>query len=164
MQRKKGKEKKNEECEFGIIAMNFNKCISAKNRLQNGNLSEIHLCVDGKVKTKAETANYSTAIRAVSVPGETVLERWAEKSHLSEEKAEGGKALYWGSSVEAAVCSKQGKYRWGEGRGGEGFVRLFANPVTVYLENPGTCGRLFEPRRGSGSFPGAVTNTEKWSR
>lgn len=100
--------------------MNFNKCISAKNRLQNGNLSEIHLCVDGKVKTKAETANYSTAIRAVSVPGETVLERWAEKSHLSEEKAEGGKALYWGSSVEAAVCSKQGKYRWGggEGRGG----------------------------------------------
>lgn len=52
------------------------------------------------------------------MPGETVLERWAEKSHLSEEKAEGGKALYWGSSVEAAVCSKQGKYRWGEGRGG----------------------------------------------
>lgn len=141
--------------------MNFNKCISAKNRLQNGNLSEIHLCVDGKVKTKAETANYSTAIRAVSVPGETVLERWAEKSHLSEEKAEGGKVLYWGSLVEAAMCSKQGKYRWG--RGEEGFVRLFANPVIVYLENPGTCGRLFEPRRGSGSFPGAVTNTEKWS-
>lgn len=112
MQRKKGKEKKNEKCKFSIIAMNFNKCISAKNRLQNGNLSEIHLCVDGKVKTKAETANYSTEIRAVSMPGETVLERWAEKS-----KAEGGEALYRGSSVEAAVCSKRRKHRrWGPGK------------------------------------------------
>lgn len=116
MQRKKRKEKKNEECKFGIIAMNFNKCISAKNRLQNGNLSEIHLCVDGKVKTKAETANYSTEIQAVSMPGETVRERWAEKSHSSEEKAEGGEALYRGFSVEAAVCSKQRKHRrWGPG-------------------------------------------------
>lgn len=71
MERKRGEKKKDEECKFSITAMNFNKCRSAKNRLRNGNLSEIHLCVDGKVKTKAEIANYSTAILAVSMAAET---------------------------------------------------------------------------------------------
>lgn len=71
MKRKGGEKRKDKGGKFNITALNLNKCIRAKNRLWNGNLCEIHLCVDGKVKTKAEAANYSTAILAVSMAGQT---------------------------------------------------------------------------------------------
>lgn len=69
MKRKGGEKRKDKGGKFNIIVLNLNKCICVKNRLWNGNLCEIYLCVDGKVKIKVEVVNYSTAILVVLMVG-----------------------------------------------------------------------------------------------
>lgn len=69
MKRKGGEKRKDKGGKFNIIVLNLNKCIRVKNRLWNGNLCEIYLCVDGKVKIKVEVVNYSTVILVVLMVG-----------------------------------------------------------------------------------------------
>lgn len=114
------------------MALNLNKWVRAKNRLWNGNLCEIHLCVDGKVKTKAETANYSTAMLAVSMAGET-----DSRALESEKGCRLRGALHW---LFSGTCGEP----WARGKqsSGKGSMWLFANDTIVYLENPGKCGQV----------------------